>query len=319
MRKREASGGMNITVDFGGTTIKIGLVHKGKVISRTSIPSHSKKGLLQRLSDVESSIRTLLAEHHISLSDCNGIGIATPGLIDATNKTILSINDKFADAVGFSFQDWVDDIFSLRFVLENDARSALLGEVAYGVARGETDAVMMTFGTGVGTAALMNGNILRGRHHQAGILGGHITTDIHGNVCNCGNRGCLEAQASHWALLHSVKMLPTYKGSLLSQASEINYAAVIEASKAGDRTASDILVHLISHWSAGIVNLIHAYDPDIVILSGGLMKSKEYILPLLQERIYQLAWTPWGKVRFAVAEEPDTSVLLGLDYLLENN
>lgn len=308
---------MNITIDFGGTKIKIGLVHKGKVVSRAGIPAHSDQGLIRRLPDVESSVRALLAEQHISLSDCSGIGIATPGLVDAEKKTILSINDKYSDAVGFSFQQWVDEAFSLRLVFENDARSALLGEVGYGVAQGETDAVMMTFGTGIGTAVWMSGQILRGKHHQAGILGGHLTTDIHGNVCNCGNRGCLEAQASHWALPQMASRLPAYQVSSLSKAEEINYAVVLEAAKSGDHTAFDFLESLIAHWSAGILNMIHAYDPDIVILSGGLMKAQQYLLPLLQGRVHRLSWTPWGKVRFAVSQDPETSVLLGLDYLLE--
>jgi len=308
---------MNIAIDFGGTKIKIGLVQKGEVVSQTSIPALSDRGLIRRLSDVESSIRKLLEEQHISLSDCSGIGIATPGLVDAENKTILSINDKYSDAVGFSFQAWINEAFSLPFVFENDARSALLGEVGYGVAQGETDAVMMTYGTGIGTAVWMNGQILRGKHHQAGILGGHLTTDIHGHVCNCGNRGCLEAQASHWALPHVAKELPDFQKSQLSQTEEINYATVLEAAKSGDQTAAHFLEHLISHWSSGILNMVHAYDPDIVILSGGLMKSQQYLLPHLQERVHQMAWTPWGKVRFAVSKDPESSVLLGLDYLLE--
>lgn len=308
---------MNVAIDFGGTNIKIGLVKEGRVVSKTSIPANSDKGLLKRLPAVVSSIHELLSRNGSSINECAGIGIATPGLVDNVNRTILSINDKYSDAIGFSFQTWVEGAFRLPCVLENDARSALIGETAYGVARGETDAVLMTFGTGIGTAAIMNGQILRGRHFQAGILGGHLTTDIHGEACNCGSIGCLEAQAGHWALDRLARKQPGFSQSLLARAAEINYMEILKAAKCGDDAAKQLLKGLISHWSAGIVNLIHAYDPDVVILSGGLMKSSQDIVPLLQEQVHRLAWSPWGKARFAVAEDPDTSVLLGVSRLLE--
>ncbi|TVY07990.1 ROK family protein [Paenibacillus cremeus] len=308
---------MNIAVDFGGTNIKIGLVEKGAIISKTSISAQSDTGLVKRLPVVKATIHELLAQSGYTISECSGIGMATPGLVDTDNQTILSINDKYADAIGFSFFEWVSGAFSLPLVLENDARAALIGETAYGVAQGETNAVLMTFGTGIGTAAIINDQILRGRHYQAGILGGHFTTNINGPSCNCGNIGCLEAQSGSWALEHQARQHVDFMGSRLAHASEINYLTIVEAARAGDRTSIDLLEDLISNWSAGIVNLIHAYDPDVVILSGGLMKSKKIIVPLLEERVHRLAWTPWGKVRFMVADDPDTSVLLGVSRLLE--
>lgn len=72
--------------------------------------------------------------------------------------------------------------------MENDARAALLGEVSYGTAQGVADAVLFIFGTGIGTAAMMNGKIVTGRHYQAGILGGHLTTNVYGETCVCGRR-----------------------------------------------------------------------------------------------------------------------------------
>ncbi|MEK8128266.1 ROK family protein [Paenibacillus filicis] len=307
---------MNIAIDFGGTNIKIGLVQEGTVMARTSIPAFSQGGLTGRLPDVLASIHELLAQNRYSLSECTGVGIATPGIVDAAGRTILSINAKYADAVGFPFEKWLEEALSLPCILENDARAALIGETTYGVASGETDAVLMTFGTGIGTAALINGQILRGRHHQAGILGGHLATDIHGQACNCGNHGCLEAQAGHWALNNLARRHPGFEHSRLARADALNYMEILEAAKSSDAVADELLKVLISHWAAGIVNLVHAYDPDIVILSGGLMKSKQNIVPLLQEYVHRHAWTPWGQVRFAVAEDPDTSVLLGVSRLL---
>jgi glucokinase len=307
---------LDITIDFGGTTIKLGLVQGGEIISRKSLPALSGSGLLRRLPDVERAVSEMLQEQQILLDQCSGVGLAIPGLVDSTAMTLMSANEKYVDAVGFSFSQWAEEAFSLPIVLENDARAALLGETAFGVARGETDAVLMIFGTGIGTSAMINGQIVRGKHHQAGILGGHFITDIYGFKCNCGNQGCLEAHASHWALPNIIKQHAQGRATILSAQEEVSYLKVIQASQAGDQVAKAVWEDLIMHWSAGIINLVHAYDPEIVILSGGLMKSAELFLPRFIERVHQLAWAPWGKVRFAVAEDPDLSVLLGVSHLL---
>lgn len=307
---------MNIAVDFGGTNIKIGLVRDEEVLALSSIPSYSDQGMIARLPIVEQEIRALLRTNGYAPHDCRAIGIATPGVVDTDQQTILSINDKFSDAVGFSFRDWAGDVWSLPIAMENDARAALIGEVAYGAARGETDAVLLTFGTGIGTAAMIEGTIVRGKHYQAGIMGGHLSTDIHGNRCNCGNDGCLEAQAGHWALPDAAARHPEYRGSVLHGTAALGYRDILDAAKSGDRVGMELLDGLLHHWTAGIVNMIHAYDPEVVILSGGLMKAKEELVSALSARVGERCWTPWGQVRIVVADNPDSSVLLGLSALL---
>jgi glucokinase len=307
---------IDIAVDFGGTNIKIGLIREGEVLSKTSIPAISGGGIKSRLADVEAAVRDLMNLAAVTLAEFRGIGIAIPGLVDTAKQTLLSVNDKYPDAIGLSFAEWAYRAFSLPSVLENDARAALIGEVAYGSARGENDAVLVIFGTGIGTAAIMNGEVVRGRHFQAGILGGHMATDIHGELCNCGNIGCAEAQAGHWAIPGIAKSHPLYKDSALANEEPLDYRAVIECANRGDPAATQLLDEFVRHWSAAIVNMIHAYDPQVVILSGGLMKSQKTVVPLLIEQVHRSAWTAWGKVRFTVADDPDTSVLLGVSHLL---
>ncbi|KGE18743.1 hypothetical protein PWYN_04685 [Paenibacillus wynnii] len=306
-----------IALDFGGTNIKIGLIRQGKVLNQTLLPAHSGAGIIPRLPDVQAAVMDLLEQEGLALGNCSGVGIGLPGLVDPQHLSLLSINEKYADAVGFAFGAWVEEAFGLPIVMENDARAALLGETVYGTAHGESNAVLMIFGTGIGTAALMNGKIIRGRHFQAGILGGHFVTDVNGSRCSCGGVGCLEAEASHWSLQGWLKNQQGYANSLLAIESNIGYRQVIDASQSGDMLALSAMQHLYKHWSSGIVNLVHAYDPDVVILSGGLMKAKDIVLPELVRRVHEQAWTPWGKVRFIVAENPDSSVLLGLSHLIE--
>jgi glucokinase len=134
---------MHIVIDFGGADIDIGLVQNGTVISKTRLPAVSQGGLLRRLSGVIGSIYQLLSESRYSISECTGIGIATSGVVDPTRRTLISINDKYTDAKGFPFAQWFEEIFGLPCILENDAEAALIGEAAYGVARGETNAVLL--------------------------------------------------------------------------------------------------------------------------------------------------------------------------------
>ncbi|MFC7151467.1 ROK family protein [Cohnella cellulosilytica] len=308
-----------IVLDFGGTNIKLGIAREGRMLAGSRLAAYSGSGLLPRLNAAREAVLDLLARTSLTTADCGGVAIALPGIVDPVRRTLLSINEKYADATGFAFEQWARESFGLRLEMENDARAALLGETAYGIARGETNAVLMTFGTGIGTAALMNGRIVRGRHYQAGILGGHMATDAYGEICTCGNVGCLEAQASHWSLPAWLVKQDGYRDSALAGVSDIGYRSVVEASAANDPFAVRAMRHLLVHWSAGIVNLIHAYDPDLVVLSGGLMKSRELVVPELSRLVRERAWTPWGDIRIAASRDPDSSVLLGLSHLLERS
>lgn len=307
---------MNVTIDFGGTNIKIGLVQEGAVLAKTSIPANSGDGMLARLPEAERAVRGLLAGAGAGLGQCEGVGLSLPGIVDTGRKTLVSIKGKYTDAIGYDYAGWAKAAFGLPLAVENDARAALLGEVAYGAARGERDAVLVIFGTGIGTAAMMEGRVVRGKHDQAGILGGHLTTDVYGVRCACGNPGCLEAQASHWSIPQRAAKLPGFAASALARENGWGYEAIVKAALEGDRFANRLLDDLIVHWRAGIVNLIHAYDPEVVILSGGLMKSADVLLPRLTERLEASAWLSWGAPRFVVAQDPETSALLGMSYLV---
>ncbi|MBC8081504.1 MAG: ROK family protein [Gorillibacterium sp.] len=307
---------IGIAVDFGGTHIKLGLMEQDTILVDARIPANSANGLLPKLDEVEKAINNMLTSIGRTLKDCVGIAIAMPGIVDAQYKRLLSINGKYEDGLEFNFSHWVSSRFGLPLVLENDARAALLGEVSYGIAKGSKDAVLVIFGTGIGTAAMIDGVLLRGKHHQAGILGGHLTTDIHGDRCTCGNLGCVEAQSGNWALPNRIRNHPDYHDSVLSEVGLLDYKQVLETAQKGDRVANRILDELILHWSAAIINMIHAYDPDTVILSGGLMNSADYLLPRIRDHVLKHVWTPWGKVEFKVAPSPEQSVLLGLTRLL---
>jgi glucokinase len=201
--------------------------------------------------------------------------------------------------------------------MENDANAALLGEVTSGCAAGERDAVMMILGTGIGTAAMMEGRLVRGCHFQAGILGGHFVVDLHGRPCTCGGKGCLETLTGSGVTEDLVRGMPGFLESSLSQKEWTGMEGIIASMVRGDTFAASVFDGMMEALGAGIINLIHAYDPEVVVLSGGVMKGKALILPALERKVRESAWTPWGQVRFLVAKDPDSSVLLGMAARME--
>jgi glucokinase len=308
-----------IAIDLGGTIIKIGLMKNGQLIDRSEIVAHSASGLKAQLPDLELSIEKLLQINNLSVYNLMGIGFSFAGLVDSSKNRIISTNQKYDDGPDTDLVGWALEKWDLPLYAENDARMALLGEWKYGAGKNCRDLVMVTLGTGIGSAVLINGKLLKGKHFQAGNLGGHFTVNHRGYKCTCGNIGCVEAEASTWRLPHLLKENPEFINSSMKNEDVLDFKALFYHAENNDRVAKEVLEHCMSVWSAGIITMIHAFDPELIILSGGIMKSSSVILPALEEQITQRAWTPWGKVKVVKAKFPDSAALYGADYLCRSS
>jgi glucokinase len=251
------------------------------------------------------------------ISGCKGVGFAYPGIVDTRNQRVLCINDKYTDAAEIDFSRWAKERFGLELILINDAAAALCGEMTYGAGRGYDSAALLMVGTGVGTAAWTQGRLLTGKHGAMGILGGHIAI-AHENPrrCTCGNLGCLEAYAGTWALPGLAREHPGFENSVLRSAKPIDYRALAAGCETGDAVCLDVFRGVSRALCTGAVNLAHAYDPEVLILSGGA--SRIAALPAaIQTYLDQYAWTIGSRVRVTVAENPEASVAMGLSSLFE--
>ncbi len=309
---------MVIAIDIGGTFVKIGLVENAKVIVKTAIKSQPQEDFNKTIWAIEKTINTLLEEHSFSKNDIEGIGIGFPGLVDSVAMKVLSTNKKYDDAIDFNFVNWGKSAFNTSLFLENDARVALLGEWQFGAGKGVDNIVMVTFGTGIGSATLLEGKLLKGKHFQAGNLGGHFTINVNGFECTCGNLGCVEAEASTWKLADLLKSDPRYTNSLI-QGNQLDFESLFKYAAAGGELSKTVRDHCLEVWSAGVINQIHAYDPELVILGGGIMKSADVIIPFIKNKVKKHAWTPWGEVQIKQSRIPNRSALLGAYYLVKNN
>jgi glucokinase len=244
--------------DIGATRIKLGLVQQGRVVADQTIASHSDQGLAQRLPAIAECFRRLCAQHRVSVQECAGISLSVPSLVDVRSGRVVAEYGRFRDMPRLDLRGWAEAELGLPLAIENDARMATIGEWRYGAGRGCDDLVMITLGTGLGTSAVMEGRVVRGKHGQAGCLGGHLTLRYGGRLCGCGNLGCAEAEASTAFLAEVTKARPDFAGSGLAAEPLLDYAAVFRHAAAGDTCAHAIQDHSLLVWSSLAVSLIHA-------------------------------------------------------------
>ena len=298
-------------IDLGGTNIKMGLVESGEVKHQTIISSNSEKTLSERLERIKISIEEIMKN-----TKADAIGFSFPGIVDPYKKKILTTVGKFEDATELDLEKWCADNFGLPMVIDNDANAALMGEVAYGEGKGFENAVMMILGTGVGTAAYMDGKLVRGKHFQAGCIGGHFKIDIDGRNCGCGGKGCIEAYAGTWALKNVVSEDELFPASGLSKEEKIDFMALEKWYKRKDPLAEKVFHECIKMFSTCAINLVHAYDPEVVIVSGGVMNFRDILAPL-KSSIEKNIFTPWGIPEIRCSVNNQQSVLKGLHRFAE--
>lgn len=308
---------MNVlAVDLGGSHATCALVSDASVPSRSRLELQGLHGLKPALPEIARALRSAAQQGAVEPGECAGIAFSFCGIVDPVRKRVTSTNAKYDDAPDIDFAAWAAAEFGLPLRLENDARMALLGERHAGAARGFADIVMMTLGTGIGGAAMMEGRLVRGRHFQAGCLGGHLLARYGGRACTCGAVGCVEAEASTWALPALCREHPEFATSSLHSHEPIDFELLLRHAApgngcAGDRCAMDVLDHCVRVWEAAIVSLIHAYDPEVVVVGGGVMKAAHRFLARLKEYADSHAWAPWGRVQIRGAELGDDAALLG--------
>lgn len=299
---------------MGGTRLKICLVKNNKLIAKTIVGAKSNLTLEKRLTEIESDIDTLLSK---TQSIPIGIGISFPGIVDSEKMKILSKYNKYTDAQKINLKEWAFNKWKIPLALENDARAALVGEWKYGAGIGNKSLVLVTLGTGVGSAVLINGKLLKGKNFIGGNLFGHSTINYNGSTCNCGNIGCLEAEASSWSLSEKVKNSSEINNSLLGKENEINFETLFVLASKGDLLAIKIRDRCIDAWATAVINMIHAYDPEKIVIGGGIMKSKDVIIPKIEKKVFGSAWIKKNSVEIIAAQQVDYAAILGMNHLVK--
>lgn len=301
-----------VGIDLGGTFVKLGLVSNGIVLATARLKADSAAGLGKMLPLIEIELKALASD--VPEGTMSGIALAFPGIVDFASKRAAATNAKYNDAPQIDMEAWTEEKFGVPFAIDNDARMALVGEWKYGAGRGTENMVMMTIGTGIGTGAVVDGRPLYGRNFCAGSLGGHFVIDYRGRRCTCGNVGCVEAHSSSFFLPRIIAEMPGLSDRFRTDETNRDFRRLFELYREADADAKKVVEECMDVWAAAVVNYIHAYDPEKVVIGGGIMKSADIILPYLQEKVNSLAWCPGEKVEICASGLGDDAAIIAAEY-----
>ena len=280
-----------IGIDLGGTYIKFGLLdeqRRGGELRQLNTPAGGQAVVEQMVRGAES----LLAERGVKHEDVLGVGIGSPGPLDLHRGVIIDMPN-IEGMRNLPIRDLVSERLSLPAVLDNDANCAAFGEHLCGGGSGK-DLVLLTLGTGVGSGIIVDGRLLHGAH-GVGSEFGHMLVDPGGELCNCGQRGCLERYCSATFIAHrATRMIQEGRNGLLAavlkQKGDINSLDIEHAATAGDELATEIWDGAAYYLAVGCVNIARALDPDEILLGGGLAKAGAALLEPVRKHFAALHW-----------------------------
>jgi glucokinase len=287
------SAGCVIGVDLGGTKLLAGAVGADLTVRHRA--ARSARG-----ADQHEVIDTLVASveeiRGAAGDDVVAVGVGVPSQMDFARGVALStVHLPIADV---PLRDVLAERLGLPVFVDNDANAALLAEHRHGAAAGTRHAVMLTLGTGVGGGVLVEGVIMRGVLGAAGELG-HMVIDADGPPCfgSCPNRGCLEALASGSALgrdaLAAAQAEPSSAlGRALAEGQQITGALATELAHDGDPAAGALVGRLGSFLGVGIANLVNIFNPEVVVVGGGVIAAGELLLGPARAVVAQRALGP---------------------------
>lgn len=304
-----------IGVDLGGTKIALGTVDSdGRVLEMVRYETDAEGGPNAVISQIAKGVKQLERERS---SRTSGIGIGVAGQIEpGTGAVRFAPNLDWHDV---PLKDDLEKISGLRVVVTNDVRAALWGEWLFGAGKGSEDLVCIFVGTGIGGGIVSGGRLLEGCSNTAGEIG-HMTIDIQGPICTCGNRGCMEALAGGWAIAARTQALvrshPASGSTILQMAGgkleEISARTLVQAHYAGDPLAKGIMDEVIDALSAGISALVNAINPCRIILGGGIVEGMPELLTRIQEGVKRRALSAAiGNLTFAPSKLGNDAGIIG--------
>jgi glucokinase len=286
-------------VDLGGTKISVGAMtadgaHQHALHSNPTLAAEGADAVVARIAAmIEQTIAGTIAETGARRDDFLGVGIGSPGPLN--RELGLVITTPNLGWSNFPLRDRVSHDVGLRATLDNDANCATLGEWWIGAARGSKNVVGLTIGTGIGGGLILDGKLYHGASDAAGEIG-HTTIDSTGRRCKCGNYGCLEAYASGPAIADRAReALAGGEPSLLhtmvaGQLEQLTAQHVYEASKTGDDVAREVVRETARFIGTGVANLLNIFNPNVVVLAGGVAQAGEDLFGPLRAEVRRRAF-----------------------------
>jgi len=277
--------------DLGGTRFRVALADdSGRFIQRKSCLTEADRGLAAVLDRMKALVGEVINE---SSAPVAAIAIAAPGPLDPW-KGIIYRPPNLPGWDEVHLKEIFEDAFGVPTFVGNDANLAALAEWRFGAARGVDCLVYVTVSTGVGGGVVEKGRLILGVGGGAAEVG-HMTIEMNGPYCNCGNRGCLEALASGTAIARrAIERLQTGSESTMLQLAggiveSVTAEHVVEAARAGDKVAGEVMHNAGYALGVGMANLMHLYDPAIIVVGGGVTNAGELLFAPMRQAIAERA------------------------------
>jgi len=302
-----------LALDLGGTHFRLALADEnGKVLKHHVGLTNAEDGPEQGISRIKDAIRGMLSG--TSPDAVRGMGVAAAGLIDRDAGMLLT-SPNMLSWYKTPLKELFEQELELPVWVGNDANLAALGEHMFGAGRDSDDLIYITVSTGIGGGVVSGGRLLTGYKGFA-IEPGHMTIDINGPRCNCGNVGCLEVMASGTAIARmAVDKLSGGEKSAITglvdgDLDRVTAEVVAGAAKTGDVLAKEVMHTAATNLGVGVVNLVHLFNPELVIIGGGVSKAGDLIFEPVR-RVVAERIMPDIEVRILPAYLGDDSGLLG--------
>ena len=265
---------MILSIDIGGTAVKMGLVdHAGAIHARHEASVCFDHYQTPILTTVIREAQAFLARESAQIE---GIGVSATGQVDDRAGAVIGTNGKIPHYEGAQIKRDMEAAFGVPVFALNDANAAALGECFAGRAKGVQNVLMVTLGTGVGGGIVLGGKIFGGTRGIAGELG-HFTLYQDGPRCPCGKRGCFESYAATTALVRRAKEA--------TGEADMNGRIVFSRAADGDQAMLAVLSAWIDDIAAGISGLVHIFNPQMVLIGGGVSAQEALLIAPLRERV----------------------------------
>lgn len=280
-----------VGVDIGGTAVKMGIfTAEGELLKKWEMPTEplrDPKGLLEKIS---VDIIVTLAEGGYTLDNCMGVGMGVPGPVLPGGYIGVCVNLGWREV--YPARILSDLLHGVPVMVGNDANVAALGESWKGGASAYQDVVMVTLGTGVGGGIILDGKIVSGRHGLGGEIGHMHVRETETEHCNCGSKGCLEQISSATGIVREAKRAldGVHTTSRLKYLDTITAKDVLEAAKAGDSLALEVLDRVCKYLGIALSHLALTVDPDVFVIGGGVSKAGEFLIEKIRKKF--IHYTP---------------------------
>ena len=282
-----------IGIDLGGTNIAVGIVEEdGRLLAKTSVPTEAGRPSDEVIADMAQTAHRLLRETGVSMEEIDSVGVGSPGSVDRVSGMVLSacnLNFQRVDLAG-----GMRKYFSKPIYVENDANCAAWAEAMAGAAAGVRHSVMVTLGTGIGGGIVIDGRLYGGFNNFGGEFG-HTVIRAGGALCPCGRRGCFEAYASATALVRDTRRAAEAdRRSLLwscaEQEGKFSGRTAFWAARLGDPTAREVVERYLEALTEGVVNIITIFQPQVLVIGGGISHEGAALFEPLTERVMRIAY-----------------------------